>query len=56
MKQQDPRQEELMRRTAELVAGDSDTPLLRKYLGDEVVDKWNMDFASSDERDPDGEE
>ena len=55
MKEKSAMVEKLMKKTAEKLAGDDDTPRLRKYFGDDEVDQWNRDFATSDIRDPDGE-
>jgi len=56
MKEKSAIAEKLMKKTAEKLASENDTPRLRKYFGDEEVDQWNRDFATSDIRDPDGEE
>jgi len=58
MERMNQREDDLMKRTAELTVdgGKDSTPILRKYLGDEVVDRWKKNYASSDVRDPDGEE
>lgn len=56
MREKSTMAEKLMKKTAEKLAGDNDTPRLRKYFGDDEVDQWNRDFATSDIRDPDGEE